>query len=162
MKLIAFLSVLVPFLASSQECKVLRETDPYTKEVKVSTGFIALQNASLTIDADSKELDFFFTIPDKCFEDESTVFIFFEGTRTRTTYRNAGSMNCDGYFHFKYKNTASPNFVLKKLATIKVSQFVFIGRDKKEVTVALVPEQQEAVMKAADCMIKEANALLPK
>ncbi len=166
MKLISLVLVLVSLLSASpvfsQDCKLLRETDPYTREAKLSTGFIALQNASVTIDADSKEIDFFFTLPDKCFEDESTIFIFFEGTRTRTTYRNQGSMNCDGYFHFKYKNTESPNFVLKKLASMKVTQFVFLPRDKKEVTIALLPDQQEALMKAADCIIKEGNGLIKK
>ena len=146
--------------AFSQDCKLIRETDPYTKETKISTGFLTLQGGTLNIEADSKELDFFFSLPDRCFEDESTVFIFFEGSRTRTSYRNAGSMNCDGYFHFKYRNNASTNTVLNKLSTMKVSQLIFTDRDKKEIVVALLPAQQQALMEATACMVTESKTLI--
>lgn len=163
MKQIPFivLSLLVfPFVSFSQDCKLIRETDPYTKETKLSTGFLSLQGATVTIDADSKELDFFFSVPDKCFEDESTVFIFFEGSKARTSYRNAGNMNCDGYFHFKYRNNASSNTVLNKLSTLKVSQFVFTDRNKKEIIVSLLPDQQKAFMEAVTCMIRDSKTLI--
>lgn len=150
----------VPVTALSQECKLIRETDPYTKESKISTGFLTLQGATVNIEADSKELDFFFSLPDRCFEDESTVFIFFEGSKTRTSYRNAGSMNCDGYFHFKYRNNASTNTVLNKLSTLKVAQMIFTDRDKKEVVVALLPAQQLALQEATACMVKESKSLI--
>ncbi|RYY55326.1 MAG: hypothetical protein EOO09_10870 [Chitinophagaceae bacterium] len=145
----------------SQECKLLRDTDPYTKETRISTGFLSLQGATVNVEADPKELDFFFTVSDRCFEDQSTVFIFFEGSKTRTSYRNAGSMNCDGYFHFKYRNNQSSNTVLNKLSTMKVAQFVFTDRNGKEVVVALLPDQQQAFMEATACLVKEAKTLIP-
>ena len=161
-QLLLVLAVLVPGLALSQECKVLKDIDPYTKETKLSTGFITLQGATVTIDADSKELDFFFAVPDKCFEDESTVFIFFENSKTRTSYRNAGTMNCDGYFHFKYRNNQGTNTILQKLSTLKVSQFIFTGRDKKEKIVSLLPDQQKALMEATACIVAESKTLIAK
>lgn len=158
---IALLSLLaMPVSIFSQDCKVLRETDPYTKETKVSSGFVTLQGATVNVETDPKELDFFFSVPDKCFEEESTVFIFFEGSRARTSYRNAGSMNCDGYFHFKYRNNVATNTVLNKLATMKVSQFVFTDRNKKETVVALLPDQQAAFMKAVECIVAESKTLI--
>lgn len=149
-----------PAAVFSQDCKLLRETDPYTKESRISTGFLTLQGATLNIEADSKELDFFFTLPDRCFEDESTVFIFFEGSKTRTSYRNAGSMNCDGYFHFKYRNNSSTNTVLNKLSTLKVAQLIFTDRNKKEVIVSLLPAQQQALLEATACMVRESKSLI--
>lgn len=161
MQKLLLLLILLPAAAMAQECKLIRETDPYTKETKISSGFIQLQNgASLAIDADSKEIDFFFTIPGKCYDDASTVFVFFEGVRTRSTYRNAGGRNCDGYFHFKYRNTENPNSVLKKLMTQKAAQFVFTGTDKKEIIISLLPQQQEALMNFATCVTEEAKKLI--
>lgn len=159
MRSICLLLFLFPLFAAAQDCTLIRENDPYTREAKLSTGFISLQGGSLTIDADSKEIDFFFVVKDKCFNDGSTVFIFFEGSRTKTTYRNAGSMNCDGDFHFKYKNTPTPNYILKKLATLKVAHFIFMGDDKKELTVSLLPEQQQKLMQATACLVNEAKTL---
>ncbi|HTE29832.1 MAG TPA: hypothetical protein VK666_05620 [Chryseolinea sp.] len=160
MKPILLLLFVCPLFVRAQDCKLLRDTDPYTKETKVSTGFITLQGATLTIDADSKEIDFFFVVNDKCFNDASSVYIFFEGSKIKTTYRNGGSMNCDGDFHFKFRNTETPNYILQKLATLKVAQFIFIGSDKKEITVSLLPEQQKIFTDAATCIISGAKALI--
>ena len=40
--------------ARSQECKLIHETDPYTKQLKISTGFLELEGASLTIDVNKQ------------------------------------------------------------------------------------------------------------
>lgn len=144
------------------DCKLSKETDPYTKETKLSSGFITLQGASLTIDADSKEIDFFFTVPDKCFSDASTVYIYFDGSKIKTTYRNNGSMNCDGFFHFKFRNGVTTPTVLKKLATQKAAHFIFTGNDKKETMVDLLPDQQKVLMDLTACMIEESKTLIKR
>lgn len=143
-----------------EECKLIKDTDPYTREAKLSSGFISLQGGSVTIDADSKEVDFFFVVDDKCFDNLSTVFIYFEGSKARTTYSNAGNMNCTGYFHFKYRNSATTPTVMKKMTTQKITQLVFKGTDKKEKIISLLPDQQEALMKAVACMADEAPKLI--
>lgn len=166
MKNTILIAILFPLFTTAQdstavlECKLARDTDPYTKETRLSSGFISLQGASLTIDADKKEIDFFFAVPDKCFSDASTVFIFFEGSKVRTTYRNTGSMNCEGYFHFIFRNGTTEPTVLKKLATQKVANFVFTGNDKKTVTVSLLPDQQKVLMETTACIIQESKKLL--
>jgi hypothetical protein len=146
--------------ASAQDCKLIRDVDPYTKEVKLSSGFMSLQGATLTIDADSKEIDFFFAIPDKCFNDASTVFIFFEGSRAKMTYRNAGSVNCDGNFHVIYRNTAATNSILQKLGTLKVAQFIFQGTDKKDIIISLLPAQQQQLQTLASCVTTQGKTLI--
>ncbi len=160
MKFFLLFLFLLPLFATAQDCKVIRETDPYTKETKVSSGFVTLQRATVSIKADSKEIDFFFIVEGKCFNDMSTVYIFFEGNRVKTTYRNGGSVNCDGYFHFKFRNTANTTGPLQKLSTQKVAQFIFTGNDKKEMIVSLLPEQQETLMQAAACVSTEAKTLI--
>lgn len=161
MKYILCLCMLLPVFAIAQDCKLTRETDPYTKETKISSGFIKLQSgSSVTVDADAKEIDFFFTVTDKCFNDASTLSIFFEGSKTRTLYRNTGAMNCDGNFHYIFRNAAGTNTVLQKLGTLKVARFVFTGSDKKEVILTLVPEQQQKLMDAAACVTAEAKTLI--
>lgn len=160
MKSFLIILLLLPLFISAQECKLVRETDPYTKETKLSSGFISLQQATLSVDADSKELDFFFVVDGKCFNDASTVFIYFEGSRAKTTYRNGGSMNCDGYFHFRFRNSTVIPTVVQKLSTQKVTQFIFTGNDKKEMIVSLLPEQQKILMEAVTCMAAEAKTLI--
>jgi hypothetical protein len=169
MKYFTLIIFLLPLFLEAQDsthapCKLIKETDPYTKETKLSSGFISLQaGASLTLDADGKEIDFFFTIPDECFTDASTVFIFFEGSKVKTTYRNSGSMNCEGNFHFIFRNGPVTPTVLQKLGTQKVASFVFTGDDKKKpTTISLLPDQQKIFMEIAACMATEAKTLIKK
>ena len=53
MKKLFGLLFLLPFIGTAQDCKLIRETDPFTKETKISTGFIFVNGGSLTIDADN-------------------------------------------------------------------------------------------------------------
>jgi len=167
MKCIVVFCFLLPLFINAQDstavsCKLIKETDPYTKETRLSSGFMSLQGATLTIDADNKEIDFFFVVDNKCFEDESTVFIFFEGSKSKTTYRNSGRMNCDGYFHFSFRNGLATPSVLQKIATQRVAHFIFTGRDKKAVTVDLLPDQQKALMEITSCLVAESKTLIKK
>ncbi len=162
MKTIAIIFAIIPFLAGAQDCKVKRLTDPYTKETKVSTGFIALQGASVTMDADSKEIDFFLTLSgsDKCFDNNSTVAVFLEGTKAKLNFRNSGSMNCDGYFHINFRNGTTTNSMLQKLTTQKVTSLSFSGGNKKITAITFSPEQQTSFMTWAACLVTEAKTLV--
>jgi hypothetical protein len=160
MRILIVLAFLLPLTGRTQDCKLLRDTDPYTKETRISSGFLTLQGGTLSIDADSREVDFFFVIPGKCFNDQSTVFVFFEGTKAKATYRSANSMNCDGYFHFTFKNGANTPLPVQKLGTIKVTQFIFTDTDKKQVVVSLLPEHQDTFMTAVNCVVNESKKLI--
>lgn len=160
--LIAF-TFLFPVFGMSQDCVIQKEKDPYTKEVKLSTGFINLKNVTLSIQADSREIDFLFVIngKDKCFSDVSTASIFFEGTKVKTSIRNAGSMNCDGLFHFNFRNQPVIPSSLQKMAVQKVIGILFIGNDKKETQLTIPAEQQALLMHFISCLLAEAKSLLP-
>ena len=157
---IAFL-LLFPLTGQCQDCSLHRETDPYTRETKLSTGFISLNNASVTLDADSKEIDIFFALAksSKCFDNNSSALVFFEGTRSRLMNRNTGTMNCEGFFHITVRNLANPNILLQKMSTQKVASFVFVNA-KDSTKVTLVHEQQTSLMNFAACIVNEAKALI--
>jgi hypothetical protein len=165
MKFTLLAGCLLPLFLAAQdakECKIIREKDPYTKETRLSSGFITLEGGTVTVEADKTEIDFFFVIPDKCFNDDMSVQVFFEGSKTKTTFRNAGSMNCDGYFHVKFRNGLVTPTAVKNLSTKKATQFIFNPQDKKPLVITLRPEQQELFMNAAACMAEEAKTLLNK
>ena len=162
MNKVLILLLLSPLLAATQDCKLITETDPFTKTVKLSTGFIFFDGGSVTIDADSKEVDVLFSIEgaDKCFDNNSVAFIFFEGTKTKLTGRNGGTMNCEGLFHFIFKNSASTPSLLQKIMTQKINRILFTGNNKKETTVNISPADQATFMAMTTCLVNEAKTLI--
>jgi hypothetical protein len=167
MKKILALVLLSPLFSAAQDtasngCKLIRETDPFTKQTKLSTGFIFLDGGSVTIDADSKEIDVLFSIEgaEKCYDNNSMAAIFFEGVKTKMSARNGGTMNCEGLFHFIFKNTATTTSQLNKLITQKINHIVFTGNNKKESTINISPAEQEMLMTLATCLVKEAKTLI--
>jgi len=162
MKYMFVIALLFPFYTWAQDCKLHKETDPYTKEIKLSTGFIQLQGGSVTVDADKLEIDVFFTLngTDKCFDNSSTAFIFFEGTKLKMTTRNSGSMNCEGFFHFTVRNTPSTNSLLQKLSAQKINNIVFTGNGKKETKIIFTSEQQQMFTSLTTCLVNEAKPLI--
>jgi hypothetical protein len=69
-------------------------------------------------------------------------------------------MNCEGLFHFIFKNTATPNSLLNKIMTQKINHIVFTGNNKKEATITLTPNDQQALMVLATCLVNEAKNLI--
>lgn len=162
MKYIIVITLFFSTAARAQDCKLKKETDPYTKETKLSTGFILLQGGSVTVDADSKEIDFLFSIEgtDKCFDNNATAVIFFEGSKVKTTFHNGGTMNCEGLFHFIFKNSASSNSQLKKLITQKITQIIFTGNNKKVTIVTMTTGKQQILVTLSACLVNEAKGLI--
>jgi hypothetical protein len=162
MRYIVIASLLFPFFSMAQDCKLDREEDPFTKEIKISTRFIPLDGGSVTIDATKAEIDFLFSIDgvDRCYDNNSTAFVFFEGTKLKLTARNGGSMNCEGLFHFIFRNTAALPSMLTKMTTQKVNHIVFKGNNNKEITVNLSPADQQLFMTLAACLVNESKNLI--
>lgn len=162
MRLAILMFFFFPFSLCAQDCKVKKTTDPYTKEVKFSSGLISLQGASLAIDGSKQEIDFFFSMDakEKCFTDASTLVVFFEGTKMKANFRNGGSMNCEGVFHVLFKNGTLTPTLLQRLTTQKITSLVFTGSNKSQTTITLSPEEQQKIMTLGDCVVKEAKTLL--
>lgn len=162
MKYSWLLTLFFPLFVVAQDCKLNKEADPFTKETKLSTGFMFFSGASLTIDADSKEVDLLFSIEgaNKCFDNNSTAVVHFEGSKVKMNLRNAGTMNCEGLFHFIYKNSVNTTTQLQKLTTQRISQIVFTDANKKETTVLLTGKDQELLIALGTCLVTEAKTLI--
>lgn len=162
MKILSVFAILLPLWLPAQDCKLKRTTDPYTKEIKLSTGFISLEGASLSIDADSKEIDFMFSMDgkEKCFSDASTAAVIYEGTKIKANFRNGGPMNCEGFFHIIFKNGVTTPALLQKLITQKIASILFTGNNKAQTTITFSAEDQQKIMVLADCLIKESKTLI--
>ena len=151
----------VSSLLFSQECHLIKETDPYTRQTRLSTGFIELTGGSLVADADSKEIDIMITFKtDRCFDDDCTALVYFEGGKQKLSLRNGGTMNCEGLFHFIFRNGPTVNYQLKKMATMTITHMVFTDRNGKTIPVTLSALQQEKLRTALRCFTDEAPKLL--
>lgn len=162
MKKILLLFYFLPVFVVAQDCKLIRETDPFTKEITISTGFIFVKGGSLTIDANKKELIVLFSIngENKCFDNSSYAYISFEGVKSKSSARNGGTMNCEGLFQLVFRNAASTTTLLQKLMTQKISTILFKGNDKKEFILEVAPTEQALIMNMANCLVNESKTLL--
>ncbi len=145
----------------AQDCNLIKETDAYTRQTRLSTGFIELGGASLMADADGKEIDMLITFKtDRCFDDGCTAIVYFVGGKQKLTLRNGGTMNCEGLFHFIFRNGPTVNYQLKKMATQPISHMQFIDRNEKSIPVTLSAAQQEKLLSALRCFIDQAPSLV--
>jgi hypothetical protein len=160
--------ILLPLGLFAQDCKIKRSIDPYTKETKVSTGFVPFGAGSdrfhLTVDASKTELEFIVSLNNakegKCFSDASTAVLTFEGGKIKSTIKNTGSMNCEGSFTLGFKNTISTPAPVKNLISKKVINIKLTGNGKQVTDLILTDKEGEALRLLAGCLVAEAKALL--
>jgi len=148
--------------AQQTDCKLIKGNDEFSNAPKLSTGFVQLQNVQLNIDANGKEFDLFFIINNpaaNCIGEESEALFVFEGGKQKMEIRNTGGDNCNGFFHIILRGGQFTPANLTKLATKKVATISFSDRNDKKTIVSLRPEEQELLMKMADCIAKEAKTL---
>jgi len=160
MKYIVVLLFLLPFFSRAQDCNLKNTKDTYTREIKSSTGLVSLNTCQYSIEATKSEIDFMFSINGKCFDDASTASVFFAGTRLKSNFRNGGTMNCDGLFHFTFRNTNPTQTALQNLAGKKISSIRFKDNTNKETDVSLTAEQQQTFQDLINCTINGAKKLL--
>lgn len=168
MKRLFFLLAFLPFAAAAQDCGVKKEVDQFTQLPRFTTGFMTLGQGLnrflLSVDATKTEVDFFFALNSgsegKCFNDASQAMVVYEGTKLKATFRNTGSMNCEGTFHFSFRNTTATPSALNRLATLKVDSFKWVDSNKKEWVYELTEDEQTLLMERVACLIKEAKTLL--
>jgi hypothetical protein len=168
MKASLLLFVFLPFISPAQDtCGLKRTKDPFTNVTKLSTGFKKFDGNGVTVsisaDATPADIDFFIWVKNegRCFDPESTAQIVYEGEKSRATLKNTGSMNCDGAFHFTFKNNATTTAVLKRLGTKKLSTIKLIS-GKTETMIALNEEQKTMFLQMAQCIASEGLALRGK
>ncbi|MER3499045.1 MAG: hypothetical protein C4308_10640 [Chitinophagaceae bacterium] len=148
-------------VSAAAQCPLKKTQDPYTKELRVTTGFIPLTNGKVSIMVTRPEIDFMFVLPGgNCFDDASSAMVLYEGLKIRTNIKNGGADNCDGIFHFIFRNAAGLPTSLQNLSGKKVSSIKFKDNAGKESEITLIGEQQTLFTQYVNCMLAEAKALL--
>ena len=163
MKYILFCIFFSPLALLAQDCTLKKGTDIITSKPTLSTGFIELQGNTLSIDINSKEIDFFFVLNSpavKCLNEETEITFMLEGGKVKSEFRNSGSMNCDGIFHVIFKNSAYTPSQLTKLGSKKIVAIQLTGSSPKPYSITLTPDQQQMLMNTISCVIKEAKTVL--
>lgn len=167
MKALFFLVLLSPlFLSAQDSCLLKKETDQFTHETRITTGFIPFNVSgiplSISVDATKAEIDIFLWIRNdaKCFDENSTALLIFEGDRLKSNFKNTGSMNCEGAFHITFRNSRTTATQLKRLTEKKVNSIKLTGNDKSVTEINFSEEQKQMLLKMATCVAAEAKTLL--
>jgi hypothetical protein len=167
MKFIIALFCLLPFSIYAQDsCQLKKETDPFTHQTKISTGFVPFTvngiQLAVSIDATNTDVDFFFWIKKdgKCFDDASTVQINYDGERLKASYKNTGSMNCEGAFHFTFRNTPNTPPNLERLRSRMIASMKFNGPNKEVTELVFSEEQKQNLLHMAACVVRDSKTLL--
>lgn len=160
---------LFPFFALAQDtCGLKKTTDPFSHQTKVSSGFVPFTangvQLSISVDATPTEIDFFlwFTKDQKCFDETSSIQVSFEGDRYRLNLRNTGSMNCQGAFHFSFKNSANTPPQLQRLLDKRVASMRLTGPNKTITEISFSEEQKAQLFRMASCVVRDSKTLLKK
>jgi hypothetical protein len=163
MKHIILIFIFTPLFSFAQNCKLISSKDKFSQAPKLSTGFLSLGQVRLTIDADSKEINFLFTLNNngdlKCFDDASTATMLLEDGRTKINFKNSGTMNCEGFFQFTIRNTPTTVSGLQRLSTLKIKSIKFT-HNKQSMNFNLDEEQKQTLLDFSACMAKEAKNLI--
>lgn len=169
MRNLLVLLFLIPVFAEAQDsCRLRKATDDFTHQTKISTGFVPFVSngtqLSITVDATPIDIDVFlwFTREQKCFDDQSTIQVNFEGERIKQNYRNTGSMNCEGAFHFTFKNVATTPYNLQRLVDKRISGFKITGPNKTVTDFSFTAEQQNQLKRMIACVVRDSKTLLKK
>ena len=159
--LIAALFLLPLATLAQDSCKLRRAQDPYTRQIKLSTGFIDFGAAKISIEATKTEIDFLFSVGSGiCFDDESTAAAFYVGTKLKTNLRNSGATNCDGLFHLNFKNQANTPTYLQNFSSKLISNIKMKDNTEKEHIIEPTGEQQKILQALTTCIINESKKLL--
>lgn len=164
MKHLLFLFVLAPYFISAQDCTLKNEKDRFNQDPRLTTGFVSLgagdDRFRLSISADKKEIDYFFALDNSvmCFNDISRVMVTFV-SKQKGNFKNGGTTNCKGYFHFIFPNQQNLNPNLTNLSQKKIATIQFTDTDNKKKILTLRPEDQDTILKLTTCVLAELEKL---
>lgn len=165
MKHLLVLFLTLPCIAFAQNCELKKEIDPFSRQPKLTTGFIKFSSTgnrvSLDLVADSKEIKLLFSLGEgSCFDDQSTAAFVFEGSKTKSTQRNGSSMNCEGIFTTIFRNATVTPSVLQKLTQKKVTSISITDNTGKKIEINLKEDEKQWLMEKAACLVMEAKTLI--
>jgi hypothetical protein len=161
---LALIFLLTPVFAASQDCNLRNEKDRFNQDPRLTTGFISLGAGSdkfmLSVSADKKEVDYFFALDNStmCFNDMSRAMVTFDN-KQRGNFKNSGTTNCKGYFHFIFPNQENLNGNLLNLSQKKIASILFTDQSNAKKILTLRPEDQEQIIKLTNCVLAELEKL---
>lgn len=164
MKHLLFLLVLAPNFIMAQDCTLKNEKDRFNQDPRLTTGFISLGGGNdkflLSISADKKEIDYFFALDNSamCFNDISRVMVTFV-SKQRGNFKNGGTTNCKGYFHFVFPNQPNLNPNLTNLSQKKIATIQFTDTDNNKKILTLTPKDQDTIVQLTTCVLAELEKL---
>lgn len=164
------LLLVAPFFSHAQDCKIKKELDPYSKEVKLTTGFKKFGTGGsqtlLSADANKTDIELIFSVKagaeGTCFDNNSAALLVYEGGRLKGNFKNNSSMNCEGLFSISFRNVITTPVALRNLATKKVLSIKLSGNAKTVIELTLNDAEQQLLMKMATCIIEESKTLIKK
>lgn len=166
MKKLFSLLLLCPLFMTAQECELRDEKDQYNQGVRLTTGFKEFAKGSeefiLSVSADRRELDIFFSLTNPngiCFDDYSRAVVFFEGGKQRATFKNGGTTNCKGNFHFIFKNQETQPSNLTNLTLKKIEKIQLTGSSEKKLDLTPTAEEQDLIKQMITCVVNELEKL---
>ncbi len=168
MKMLLVLMLSFPIITFSQECKIKKQSDPYTKETKLSTGFKTfsggLTRTLVSVDATKSDIEIIFSVnagaEGKCFDNSSSATLLYEGGKLKGNFKNNSTMNCEGLFSITFRNVATTPTTLKNLASRKVLSIKLTGNAKQVTDLALSEAEQELFKQMVTCLVEESKTLL--
>jgi len=164
MKLFVLFLILLPICISAQDCNLKNEKDRLNQDARLTTGFKSLGAGSnkflLSVSADKKEIDYFFALDNStvCFNDLSRALVTFDN-KQRGTYRNGGTTNCKGYFHFIFPNQENLNVNLINMSVKKIITIQFTDAANNKDIITLRQEDQDEIIKLTSCILEELGSL---
>ena len=165
MKYLVLLFSFIPILSIAQDSCVLKnEKDRFNQDPRLTTGFISLGAGNdkflLSISADKREVDYFFALDNSsmCFTDLSRVIITYD-TKQKGNYKNGGTTNCKGYFHFIFPNQPNLNVNLTNLSQKKIATIQFTDTRNNKKMITLRPEDQQMIIKLTACVLDQLDEL---
>lgn len=167
MKILLFFFFLFPLFSNAQDCALKKETDPFSSETKMVTGFVPFNASgyqfSISMEVSAKEVNLFFLLenPSPCFNDQSSGIAYFEGDRSKVNLKNMGGANCQGIFQVMYRNAAITPTNLERLSQKKIAsiQFKLNPEDEKVTSIRLTATQQQQLNELLLCVIKQAKVM---
>jgi hypothetical protein len=164
MKYLLLSFCLLPAVLWGQDCNLKKGQDPITSKPTLTTGFIDISQGTLTIDVNSKEIDFFFDFTNpivKCLDEETEATMVLEGGKTKIQFHNSGSMNCDGVFHIIFRNSAYTPSQVQKMASRKIVSMQLTGPNiTKPFIITFPPDQQQYLLNTIGCVARDAKTVL--
>ncbi len=164
MKIVLVILFLTTLNTYAQDCQLKDEKDRYNQGTTITTGFKSIGVGSdkflFSVSADKTEVDIFFVLEKSalCFNEFSRAMIQFE-KRQKGSFRNGGTTNCKGFFHFIFPNQQNLNPNLNNLSFKKIENIQFTGNENEKKIITIQPKDQSIILESVACILSELEKL---